>query len=70
MTPSQVKESRINLPNKFAGTYPKYWSFFNQVQLIIWLHPHHYPNGPIQIDFIGTLLSSTTLTWFAPLLKQ
>jgi len=34
------------------------------------LHPHHYPNCPAKVGFVGTLLLGTTLTWFAPLLEQ
>ncbi len=33
MTPSQVKEPQISLPNKFDGMCSKFRSFFNQVQL-------------------------------------
>jgi hypothetical protein len=34
------------------------------------LHPHCYLSGLTQVDFVGTLLSSTTSTWFAPLLER
>jgi hypothetical protein len=64
MTSSQVKEAQINLFHKFDGTFSKFRSFSNQVQLIIWLHPHHYPNGPAQVGLIGMLLSGTTLANF------
>jgi len=70
MTPSQVKEPWINLPNKLDGTCPKFWGFFNQVRLVIQLHPHCYPNYPTHVGLIGTLLLGASLTWFAPLLKR
>jgi hypothetical protein len=41
----QSKELRINLPNKFDGTCSKFWSFVNQVHLVIQLHPHQYPTS-------------------------
>jgi hypothetical protein len=31
---------------------------------------HWYPTNLAQVRFIGTLLSSTTLAWFTPLLKH
>jgi len=34
------------------------------------LHQHYYQNDRTQVGFIGTLLSSTTLAWFTPLLEQ
>jgi hypothetical protein len=47
-TQPQPKEARINQPNKFIGTRSKFRSFVNQMCLVIQLHPHRYPNGPIQ----------------------
>jgi hypothetical protein len=46
MTPSEVKEPWINLLDRFDGKCSKFWSFINQMWLVIQLHPHHYPNGP------------------------
>jgi len=40
------------------------------VQLVIQLHPHRYPNGLVEFNFIGMLLLNTSLTWFTPLLEQ
>jgi hypothetical protein len=40
------------------------------VHLIIQLHPHQYPTSLAQVRFIGILLSSTTIVWFAPLLEH
>jgi hypothetical protein len=40
------------------------------VHLIIQLHPHQYPTNLAQVRFIGTLLSSTAIAWFAPLLEH
>jgi hypothetical protein len=43
--------------------------FSHQVHLVIWSHPHHYPNGPTQVSFVDTLLLNTILAWFACLLE-
>jgi len=40
------------------------------VHLVIRLHPHWYPTNLVQVGFIGTLLSSMTLAWFAPSLEH
>jgi hypothetical protein len=40
------------------------------VHLVIQLHFHQYPIGLTQVGFISTLLSSTTLAWFASLLEH
>jgi len=40
------------------------------MHLDIQLHPHHYLNGPTQVDLVSTLLPSITLVWFAPLLEH
>jgi hypothetical protein len=40
------------------------------VHLIIQLHPHQHPTSLAQVRFIGILLSSTTIVWFAPLLEH
>jgi hypothetical protein len=33
------------------------------------LHPHHYFDDTTHVGFIGTLLTRTAATWFAPILK-
>jgi hypothetical protein len=38
--------------------------------LDIQLHPHHYLNGPTQVDLVSILLLSITLVWFVPLLEH
>ncbi len=45
-------------------------SFVNQVCLVIQFHPHGYPIGLAQVEFIGTLLSSIAFVWFALLLEH
>ena len=45
------------------------WGFWNQVQLVIQMHPTHYPTNASQVRLVGTLLTSITLSWFAPLLE-
>jgi hypothetical protein len=69
-TPTMVApEPKINLPEKFNGTRPKFRGFVNQVRLIIQLHPRHYPNDTTRIGFVGTLLVGITTTWFVPILE-
>jgi hypothetical protein len=53
MTPSQVKEPQISLLDKFAGMHSKFRGFFNQVQLVVRLHPHRSPNGLVEVNFIA-----------------
>jgi hypothetical protein len=48
----------------------KIQGFINQIHLTIQFHQHHYLDGRTQVGFIDTLLSSITLTWFAPLLEH
>jgi hypothetical protein len=40
------------------------------VCLVIQFHPHGYPIGLAQVEFIGTLLSSIASVWFALLLEH
>jgi len=56
-TPLWTKEAQINLPNKFDENFSKFQSFFNQVNIIIWLELHCCPIGLAQIDFTNTLIS-------------
>ena len=37
---------------------------------MIQLHPNRYPTDVARVGLIGTLLSGTTLAWFAPLLER
>jgi hypothetical protein len=66
---NNLKEPRINLPDKFDSTRSKFRGFVNQVHFTIQRHQHCYSNDRTQVGFIGTLLSDTTLTWFAPFLE-
>ena len=34
------------------------------------MHPSQYPTDASRVGLVGTLLSGTTLAWFAPLLEQ
>jgi hypothetical protein len=34
------------------------------------MHPNRYPNDASQVGLVGTLLTGTSLTWFAPLLEK
>jgi hypothetical protein len=62
-------EPQISLPEKFDGTRPKFRGFVSQVRLIMQLHPHRYFDDTTRVGFIGTLLTGTAATWFAPILE-
>ncbi len=62
-------EPQISLPEKFDGTRLKFWGFVSQVRLIMQLHPHRYFDDTIRVGFVGTLLTKTTVAWFAPILE-
>jgi hypothetical protein len=62
-------EPKISLPKKFDGTRPKFRGFVSQVHLIIQLHPRCYLDDTTCVGFVGTLLTGTTTTWFAPILE-
>jgi hypothetical protein len=64
-----AREPKINLPEKFDGTCPKFRGFVNQVRLIIQLHPRRYLDDTTHVGFVGTLLIRITTTWFAPILE-
>ena len=68
-TSTHNPEPKISLPNKFDGTRQNYRGFINQVKLIIQLHPHRYPSEQTKVGLVGTLLSGTALSWFAPLME-
>ncbi len=69
-TKSQPKEPWISLPNKFDDTCSKFWSFVNQVHLVILLHHHPCPTSPTQIGLIHILLSCIIFIWFTLLLEH
>jgi hypothetical protein len=60
---------QISLPKKFDGTRLKFRGFVSHVRLIMQLHPRHYFDDTTRVGFIGTLLTGTTTTWFAPILE-
>ncbi len=62
-------EPKISLPEKFDGTRVKFRGFVNQVRLIMQLHLRRYFDDTIRVGFIGTLLTGTAATWFAPILE-
>ncbi len=62
--------TNINLLDKFDNTHSKFQGFVNQMHLVIRLHPHWYPIGPIQIGFIGILFLGITLVWFTLLMEH
>ena len=64
------KEPKISLLAKFDGTRSLFRGFLNQVHLVIRLHPNRYPTDVARVGLVGTLLSGTTLAWFAPLLEK
>ena len=65
-----IKETKISIPAQFDGTRSLFRGFLNQVRLVIQLHPNRYPTEAARVGLVGTLLSGTTLAWFAPLLEK
>ena len=66
----KVSEPKICLPEKFDGTRSKLRGFLNQIRLVIQLHSHRYPTDREQVGLVGSLLSGSALSWFAPLLEK
>jgi uncharacterized protein len=64
------KEPKISLPTKFDGNRSQFRGFLNQVRLIIQMHPARYPTDASRVGLVGSLLSGTALSWFAPLLEK
>ena len=64
------KEPKISLPAKLDGTMSLFRGFFNQVCLVIQIHPNWYPTDVACVGLVGRLLSGTTLAWFATLLEK
>ena len=64
------KEPKIGLPTKFDGTRSQFRGFLNQVRLVIQMHPSRYPTDASRVGLVGTLLSGSALSWFAPLLEK
>ena len=64
------KEPRVSLPEKFDGTRSKFRGFINQVQLITMLQPERYPTEESKVGLVGTLLTGSALSWFAPLFER
>ena len=65
-----AREPKIGLPMKFDGARSQFRGFLNQVRLVIQMHPSRYPTDASRVGLVGTLLSGTTLAWFAPLLEK
>ena len=68
--PNSTKEPKISLPSKFDGTRSQFRGFLNQVRLVFQMHPTRYPTDSARVGLVGTLLTGTTLAWFAPLLEK
>ena len=64
-TQGTPKEPKIGLPMKFEGTRSHVRGFFNQVCLVIQIHPSRYPTDASRVGLVGT-----SLAWFAPLLEK
>ena len=69
-TQGNFKQPKISLLTRFDGTHSQFRGFLNQVQLAIQMHPARYPTQASRVGLVGTLLSGSTLSWFAPLLEQ
>ena len=68
--PNSTKEPKISLPSKFDGTRSQFRGFLNQVRLVFQMHPTRYPTDSARVGLVETLLTGTTLAWFAPLLEK
>ena len=64
------KEPKISFLERFDGTCSQFRGFLNHVQLVIQMHWTRYPIQASRVGLVGTLLSGSTLSWFAPLLEQ
>jgi hypothetical protein len=62
-------EPKISLLEKFDGTRLKFRSFVSQVRLIMQLQPRRYFDDTTRVGFVGTVLTRTVATWFAPILE-
>ena len=40
------------------------------MRLVIHMHPNRHPTDTTRVGLVGTLLTGTTLAWFAPLLEK
>ena len=57
-------------PMKFDELRSQFRGFLNQVRLVIQMHPSRYPTDASLVGLVGTLLTGTTLAWFASLLEK
>ena len=64
------KEPKISLLTKFDGTRSQFRGFLNQVRLIIQMHRTNYPTDASRVGLVGSLLSGSAISWFAPLLEK
>ena len=48
----------------------EYQSVFTELRLVIQMHPSRYPTDASRVGLVGTLLSGSTLAWFALLLEK
>ena len=64
------KEPKLSLPAKFDGAQSQFRGFLNQVRLVIQMHPSRYPTDISRVGLVGTLLTGTALSWFAPLFEK
>ena len=67
---SFLKEPKLSLPAKFDGNRSQFRGFLNQVRLVFQMHPNRYPTDTSRVGLVGTLLTGTALSWFAPLLEK
>ena len=64
-----MKEPKISLPTKIDGSKVHFRAFLNQVRLVIQIHHVRYSTYASRVGLVVTLLTSITLSWFAPLLE-
>jgi hypothetical protein len=65
-----LKEPKLSLPAMFDGNRSQFRGFFNQVRLVLQMHPSRYPTDASRVGLVGTLLTGSALSWFAPLLEK
>jgi hypothetical protein len=64
---THAREPKFIMPEKFDGTRSKFRGFVQQVNLFLRLHLSRYPDDSTQtVAFIGSLLSGSAFSWFAP----
>jgi hypothetical protein len=62
-------EPKVCLPEKFDGSKSRLRGFLNQIRLIFLLQPRRYAEDFQRVGLLGTLLTGSAQSWFAPLVE-